>query len=450
MPKKRAIKFLFIALPFIALAGFIGFRVFEAVKSKEQPAATAGRGGPGGGGPGGGGRTQQVQTDVVTSGKVSEKVELTGSLRAKEQVEVSPKMAGRLVRILVDTGQPVARGALIAEIEDDEILQQVERSKASIAVVEATIAQRQAELSNAKAELDRKKQLVEDGLLSRIELDALETRYRVAQSQLELARAQKRQSEAELRELNIRQSQTRVYSPIAGLVARRLMDTGAMVNSGTPIATVVSVSPMIIDAKASERDISRIRRGVPVTVTVDSLPGERFTGRVMRISPLLDAQTRNGLVEIEIANRGGMLKGEMFARVELDLGSTRETTLLPRDALVYRGEQPGVYVIESEKAKFVAVQTGLTQEDKVEVISGLKVGDTVIGRGSNLIKDGDRVRVMGRPGQEGQPEQQRQRGQQGGPPQRQAENHEPPGPKPGGRQAGQPASPSNQPAQHVN
>jgi RND family efflux transporter MFP subunit len=323
MPKRRAVKFLFIAIPLIALAGFIGFRVFQAVKSKEQPAATAGRGGPGGGGPGGGGRTQPVQTDVVTSGKVSEKVELTGSLRAKEQVEVSPKMAGRLVRILVDTGQPVARGALIAEIEDDEILQQVERSKASIAVVEATIAQRQAELSNAKAELDRKKQLIEDGLLSRIELDALETRYRVAQSQLELARAQRRQSEAELRELNIRQSQTRIYSPIAGLVARRLMDTGAMVNSGTPLATVVSVSPMIIDAKASERDISRIRRGVPVTVTVDSLPGERFTGRVMRISPLLDAQTRNGLVEIEIPNRGGMLKGEMFARVELDLGSAR-------------------------------------------------------------------------------------------------------------------------------
>jgi len=171
---------------------------------------------------------------------------------------------------------------------------------------------------------------------------------------------------------------------------------------------------------------------------------------------LLDPQTRNGLVEIEIPNRGGMLKGEMFARVELDLGSTRETTLLPRDALVYRGEQPGVYMIESEMAKFVAVQTGLTQEDKVEVISGLKAGDTVIGRGSNLIKDGDRVRVMGKPGppgqqgQPGQPERQRQRGQQSGPPQRQAENQEAPGARLGGRQTRQPASPTNQPAQPVN
>jgi hypothetical protein len=90
-----------------------------------------------------------------------------------------------------------------------------------------------------------------------------------------------------------------------------------------------------------------------------------------------------------------MLKGEMFARIELNLGSERETTLLPRDALVYRGDQPGVYMIEKDAAKFLPVETGLTQEDKVEVVSGLKAGDVVITRGSNLIKDGDRVRVSG-------------------------------------------------------
>jgi hypothetical protein len=157
----------------------------------------------------------------------------------------------------------------------------------------------------------------------------------------------------------------------------------------------------------------------------------------MRISPLLDAQTRNGLVEIEIPNRDGTLKGEMFARVELDLGGARETTLLPRDALVYRGDQPGVYVIESEKAKFIALETGLTQEDKVEVISGLKAGDTVITRGSNLLKDGDRVRSVGK-GQEGRPGGP----QQGGPRQqeRQAENQRQPDEKPNGRPNGRQAS----------
>lgn len=436
MPKKRAIKYLLIALPLIALAGLIGFRVFQAVRSKNQE-TTAGPGGAGRGAPGGG-RVQTVHTDVISTGQISEKVALTGSLRAKEQVDVSPKIAGRLVNVLVDTGHPVAQGALIAQIEDDEIRQQIERSKAAIAVVEATIAQREAELGNAKAELERKKQLVDAGVLSRMELDALEMRHRVALSQVELARAQKRQSEAERRELDIRQSQTRIYSPVTGLVAKRNAHPGAMINPGASIVTVVSVSPMVIEAKASERDIARVKRGLPVTVTVDSLPGQRFTGRIMRISPLLDAQTRNGLVEIEIPNRGGTLKGEMFARVELDLGGSRETTLLPRDALVYRGDQPGVYVIESEKAKFIALETGMTQEDKVEVISGLKAGDAVVTRGSNLLKDGDRVRVMGK-GQQGGSQQQ----------EHQAESLRQPGEKPGGGPAQRQASAPGQPQQQT-
>ncbi|MBL8207511.1 MAG: efflux RND transporter periplasmic adaptor subunit [Blastocatellia bacterium] len=409
MLKKFRLKYLFILLPFLALLGYTGYKVRQAIQAKAAlqsgggatgaaPGAT--RGAAGGGG--GGGRAQQVQTDVVSSGRISEKIALTGSLQAKETVDVNPRIAGRLLKIMVDIGQPVARGALLAVIEDDEIAQQIERSKASIAVVDASTAQREAELQNAKVELDRKRKLVDEGILSRTELDGLETRYRVAQSQLELTRAQRRQSEAELRELNIRRGQTRVFAPISGIIARRQVDTGAMVSSATPIVTIVSISPMVIAATASERDITRVRRGATVNVNIDSLPDQTFAGRVMRIVPLLDPQTRNGQVEIEIPNRNSQLKGEMFARIELNLGSEREAILLPRDALVYRGEQPGVYTIENDAAKFLPVETGLTQADKVEVASGLKVGDVVITRGSNLIKDGDRVRPMAAGGPGGQ------------------------------------------------
>lgn len=388
MSRKISAKHLLLILPLLALAALIGYKVFQAVKAKsEMQQSPSSR--PGGGGA----RTQNVQTGVVSTGTVSEKIALTGSLQAKESVDVMPRVQGRILNINVDTGQAVAKGALIAVLEDDEINQQIERAKAAIAVADASVAQREAEVQNAKAELDRKRKLVEEGVLSRFELDGLETRYRVTQSQLELARAQRRQSEAEHRELVIRQGQTRVVSPITGIIANRQLDVGAMAGPSAPIVTIVSVNPMVIQARASEREIARIRRGTSVKVTVDGLPDQQFTGRVMRIAPLLDAQTRNGLIEIEIPNRNGALKGEMFARAELDLGSQREATLLPRDALVYRGEQPGVYTIEAELAKFQPVESGLTQDDKVEVLSGLNVGDIVITRGSNLIKDGDRVRV---------------------------------------------------------
>ncbi|MDX2042929.1 MAG: efflux RND transporter periplasmic adaptor subunit [Acidobacteriota bacterium] len=429
MATKFKFKHFLIILFFLGLFGFTGYKVYKTIKAKNEAAATPSGGAPGGMGGGrgvpGGGRVQQVQTGLITNGKISEKVALTGSLRPKQQVDVNPRISGRITQINVDVGQSVARGTLIATIEDDEIRQQIERSKASIAVADASIAQREAELSNAKVELDRRKQLVKDGVLSQQELDGLEMRHRVAASQLELARAQRRQTEAEQRELNIRQSQTRVFSPIAGIVARRQLDLGAMAGANTPIVTIVSVSPMVILANAAEQDISRIKKGAQVNVTIDSLPGQKFTGRVMRISPLLDPQTRNGQVEIEIPNTGGLLKGEMFARVELNLGSERETLLLPRDALVYRGEKPGVFTIEADKAKFLEVETGLAQEDKVEVLGGLKLGDKVITQGVNLVKDGDRVaeRGAGGPGggqgggrQGGGPGQQQAQGGSQSPP----------------------------------
>lgn len=382
-------KHLLFLLPILALAGFTGYKVFQAVKAREaaEQAASAPKAG-------GGARLQNVQTGVVATGKISETITLTGALKAKEQVDVTPQLAGRLIQLTVDTGQSVTRGALVGVLQDDELAQQMERSKAAIAVVDASIAQREAELNNAKVELERKRKLVEEGLLSRLELDALETRFRVSQSQLELARAQRRQSEAEQRELAIRQSQMRIYAPLSGVVSKRHVTVGALLNASTPLVTIVSVNPMVIMANVSEREIARIKRGALVGVTIDSLPGQNFSGRIMRIAPLLDPQTRNGQVEIEIPNRGGVLKGEMFARADLDLGSQRETVLLPRDALVYRGEQPGVYTIEAEKAKFRTVETGLTQADKVEVINGIKAGEVVITRGSNLLKDGDRVKVQ--------------------------------------------------------
>ncbi|MFN0107775.1 MAG: efflux RND transporter periplasmic adaptor subunit [Blastocatellia bacterium] len=421
MATKFKFKHLLIILFFLGLFGFTGYKVYKTIKAKNELAAAPTAGGaPGGGGRpggGGGGRTQQVQTAQITSGKISEKIALTGSLKPKERVDVNSRIAGRVTQIKVDVGQVVARGALIAVIEDDEIRQQIERSKASIAVADASIAQREAELSNAKAELDRRQKLVEAGVLSRQELDALEMRHRVAASQLELSRAQRRQTEAEQRELNIRQGQTRVYAPINGVISARQMDLGAMAGANSPIVTIVGINPMVILANAAEQDISRVKKGAQVTVTIDSLPGQKFSGRIMRISPLLDAQTRNGQVEIEIPNKGGALKGEMFARVELNLGSERETMLLPRDALVYRGEKPGVFTIEAEKAKFVEVETGLTQEDKVELLGGLKLGDKVITQGVNLVKDGDRVSERG-PGGPGGPGGG---GRQGGPPQQQAQ-----------------------------
>jgi HlyD family secretion protein len=128
-------------------------------------------------------------------------------------------------------------------------------------------------------------------------------------------------------------------------------------------------------------------------VEVDAYAGRAFSGRVARISPVLDPATRSATVEVEIPNADFGLRAEMFARVTVDLQSSREAVLIAREALVYRGQQPGVYVHENNRPVFRMVETGLTQGDAVEVLSNLTAGTPIITRGATMIREGDQITV---------------------------------------------------------
>ncbi|MCH8269148.1 MAG: efflux RND transporter periplasmic adaptor subunit, partial [Acidobacteria bacterium] len=132
------------------------------------------------------------------------------------------------------------------------------------------------------------------------------------------------------------------------------------------------------------------------TVVVDALEGRSYEGHVARISPLLDPTTRSGSVEIEIPNSDGQLKAEMFARIQMDLGTDRQVLLVPRDAVILRGQQTGVNVLLSDRVQFRPIETGASTEQGIEVLAGVDAGTTVITRGSQGLKDGDLVVVPGR------------------------------------------------------
>lgn len=375
---------------------------------KLQQSSSQGKDGPGRPGPRAGTRGPFVRRVTVNlaqarTGLVGERLLLTGALKPKEQVDVNPKATGRVEKILVNVGDRVKVGDLIAELEDDELQQQVNRAEAALAVARASLAQRQAELSNAGAELERARQLLSDGLISRQDFEARKTSYEVVQAQVRLSQAQGEQAEAELRELKIRLSQTRIYSSINGDVAQRYVDVGALVSPTTPIVRLVNLAILVTAASVPERDVAKLRVGNRAVVHVDAFGDRSFNGRVARIAPVLDAATRSANIEIEIGNPEALLKAEMFARVELDLGSTRQAVLIPRDALVYRGQQPGVYLVEEDRPVFRPIETGLTQGDDVEVLSNLTPGTVLVGRGASMISEGDRIVVAGRGGQRRKP-----------------------------------------------
>ncbi len=371
----------------IALGGLLLFRLYQQLGGN---AANAGPSGPGGAGP----RAQRVEATLSEIGTIRERVSLVGSLQAKHQVQVTPRVSGRLLEIMVDRGDSVRAGQIIARIEDDEIEQQVHRAAASLQVSRASMVQRQAELKSVEMEYGRSQSLEREGVISSEQREQVQTRVEVAKAQLNLAEAQVAQAEASRAELEIQLGQTEIKSPLTGVVGERHVDPGALVTSATPVVLILDLTKLVTVVNVSERDITKIHVGNDAKVFVDAMPGEEISGRVVRIAPILDRQTRTAPVEIEVPNLSLRLKAEMYARVDLDLTTERETLLIPRDSLVYRGNRSGVFVVESDKVRFQAIETGIAEEDRIEVRAGLQEGTTVVTRGANLLKNGDTVQIL--------------------------------------------------------
>jgi HlyD family secretion protein len=373
---------------FLVLAG-VGAGAAYQIREAYQKKAFAGKKSK----KGGGGRMVTITVERARTGLVNEEILITGALRPKEQVDVMPQATGRITTLKWQVGDTVNRGALIAELEDAELRQQVNRARAALEVTRASLAQRQAELENAKADIRRAQNLHEQKLIARQEFESRQTAFRVVEAQVQFTRAQERQAQAELNELQIRLAQSKIYAPMAGVIARRYVDVGALVNPSNPIVNLVNLSTMVTMANVPEREIGKLRVGTRALVHVDAFGEQRFTGRIARIAPVLDPATRTATVEVEIPNPTGGLKAEMFARVTLDLATQRQAVLIPREALVYRGQQAGVYVMQDKRPIFRTIETGLTRGDDVEVLANLQPGATIVTRGATMLNEGDQVRI---------------------------------------------------------
>lgn len=372
----------------LGIGGLLAFRLYQQLGGSSASARVAGpKGRPGA-------RAQRVEAAVAEFSTIRERVSLVGSLRAKLRVEVTPKFSGRVVEIRVDRGDTVRAGQVIARLEDDELQEQVRRAEASLRVARASMVQRSAELKSVEMELNRYRSLEEEGVVSSEQREQAQTRVEVSRAQVNLAEAQVAQAEAELAELQIRLGQTDVLSPLTGVVGQRYVDPGALVTTNTPILLILDISSMELVVNVPERDINKLQVGNEARILVDAVPGEELSGRVVRISPLLDPQTRTAPVEIEVPNPARNLKAEMFARVALNLMTEKEALLIPRDALVYRGNRSGVFVVESDVVRFQTIETGIAEADRIEVRTGLTEGETVVTRGANLLKNGDAVQIM--------------------------------------------------------
>ena len=396
----------------LVIAGLAGVAFYSGLFTRDSTREAGAQGGGGeggrqggeqrGGGPGGGGfqggrgnrGPLTVELAKASLGSVSEEITVVGNLIGDATVSVVPRVAGRLQAIYVRLGDRVSMGQRIAKIEDFELQEQVKQAEAAQEVSRATIRQREADLQLALTNAERSRNLFARQLLPKQTLDDTEARYQSAIAQLDLARAQSSQTNARLDELQITLNNTTIVSPVNGFVARRAADPGAFVGQNAPIADVVDISRVRLVANIVEKDLRQIGVGDEGTVEVDAFPGEEFTGRIARVSPVLDPSTRTAPIEIEIPNPGFRLKPGMYARVGITTNQKKDTLVVPVSAVIDLGGRRGVFVAqESNTAIFRQIRTGIEEATQIEILEGLAEGDVIVTTGAGSLREGERFVV---------------------------------------------------------
>lgn len=323
-------------------------------------------------------------------------LEETGEVRPVVEVDVYPKVPGRIIQtIFVERGDYVRKGDTIAIIEQDTIKAQLAEARAALDSARANLKVIEANLKVIEKDRVRMESLYKEKAIARQKLDHIESQYTATCEARELAKAEIRRAEAVFRQLKILYRDHKVYAPVSGYVSARYVDPGAMAAAGRPLLRISREDELKIVTSVTEKDFSHIRKGMKAEIKVDAYPERIFYGKISLINPTIDPITRTGEIEIRIPNNGLILRSGMFARVRLYLGE-RRALVIPRDSL---NRLPGtgsyyVYVVEKGRAVLKNIKTGITQGNYVEITDGLNRGDRVVVTGQNRLKDGVPVMVV--------------------------------------------------------
>lgn len=368
-------------MPFVrgrmGMAGLLALTLALGACGRESEGAQPKGGGPGGGGGrgpggrGGGGGPPAVETAAVETGSIAREIEVTGTVEPLRSVGVNAQAAGALVAVNAEEGDYVQRGAVMARLDARELEAQVASARASWEV--------------ARDAFSRAQQLRERQVITQAEFDA--------------ARAAEASARASLDQLRTRIGYMVVRAPASGVVTEKLVEVGAVVGAQTRLFAIAEISTLVSRVGVSELDVGSLRAGQSARVMLDAYPGQRFEGRIRRIFPSADPATR--LVPVEVALTGEAATAArpgFLARVGFALGAREGVLLVPASAVVGQAGAQQVFVVVDGKAERRTVETGLSSEGRVEIVSGLREGEAVVITGSNNVRNNADVRVVSGPG----------------------------------------------------
>lgn len=333
-----------------------------------------------------------------------------GTLAADEQASLSFKVAGRVNEIKVDLGSQVTKGQVIARLETTEFKVRLQQAEAALQQARVRLGlppqgaddtietentslarQARAVLEEAKSNRERTIQLVSQGIQSKAELDRVESAFKVADSRYQDAVEEVRNRQAVLlqrrSELAIAQQQlveTSLYAPFNGAVRERRASLGEYLNSGDPVVTIVRLHPLRLRVEVPEREAQGIKIGQPVRVLVEGDDLEANSGRVARLSPAFQEQSRTLIIEAEVDNQHGKLRPGSFAKAEIHTTATSDVVMVPASAIVTFAGIQKVFSVKDGKALEKNVVVGRRENDWV-VVEGLDAGAPVVLSAGNLV-----------------------------------------------------------------
>jgi HlyD family secretion protein len=365
----------------------------------------------------GGGKIDSAKIAKVERGDLAKNVVATGKIQAITQVDVKSKASGIVKKLLVDYGDRVKQGQILAELDKDEIQARVNQQRASLEAAEAAAHATEADLQHARVDAEgpdvpmlkrayeRAQQMTKDGVMSQAQLDDAQKNYEmaankqqlgkanvvVAEAKLRQARAQVSQANAQLAQTDEEYRNSTIVSPIDGMVLSRNVEVGDAVSSilvlgssATLLMTVGDIREVYVKGKVDESDIAKVYLGQPARIKVESYKDKTFNGKITKISPMGVEKDNVTTFEVRVSidNSKGELKPMMTANAEILLEEHKNVLMVPEAALIYDKDRNASIEIPDSNSrdgkKKLTVSVGISNGSKTELLSGLKEGSEVV------------------------------------------------------------------------
>jgi RND family efflux transporter MFP subunit len=309
-----------------------------------------------------------IPVSVTTVGrqKVSDVRSLVGTIAANNDVAIISETQGKVTAVTSEIGDYKQAGAALIQVDDE--------------LKKANLASAEVNYEKAKKDLER--------------YESLYKQNSATDQQLEAARLAAKAAEAQYVTAHREYSDTKITTPISGIVTSRLVDVGTYVQKGIPVANVVDISVLKVRVNVAEHDVFRMKVGDKVEVTTDVYPGVKFQGRIRTMSSKAD-DAHTYPIEIVLNNTGEHpLKAGMFGQVSFLSGSNNDMLTIPRGALVGSMKNPQVFVVEGTVARLRDISVSSEFGTQLAVLSGLKQGEIVVLSGQNNLKDSIAVTII--------------------------------------------------------